>query len=91
MRRGTPILENYLRGQIYAYRIGNKLSQERMSESLKISTRSYADQEHGKMGFSALSLAYFLLLLKDHEVLELLKDLRVYLEGGEDDAAGASV
>lgn len=87
MRKEQQLLKSFLRKQIYAYRINNHHSQERMSENLGISTRSYVDQEHGKMGFSALSLMYFILLLDEQEIIKFLKDFKVFCEKNGDDAA----
>lgn len=87
MRKEKQNLQDFLRKHIYAYRTKNNLSQERMSENLKVSTRSYVDQEHGKMGFSALSLVYFIFLLEEHEIIAFFKGLKAYLEGRQEDAA----
>ena len=63
------------------------MTQEEMAEILHVAPRSYADQERGIYGFSALSFLYFLFLLSDSEILDLLRDLREVLKGGEEDAA----
>lgn len=74
-----------LRNCIYTYRVEHKLSQERMAEILHISPRSYSDQEHERYGFSALSLAYYLMQLDDEEILLFFKELRELLnENGEE-------
>ena len=46
-----------------------------MAELLQVAARSYADQEHGKYGFSLLSVLYFFSLLEREEVLAILDDL----------------
>ena len=47
-----------------------------MAEKLRISPRSYIDLERGKYGFSAATFAFFLLILSEEDVLELLRSLR---------------
>lgn len=37
---------------------------ESMAEELDISSRSYIEQEHGKYGFSSMTLIYFLHILQ---------------------------
>lgn len=70
----------YLRAQVRAYRKQHKISQENMSEMLHVSPRSYFDQEHGKYGFSALSLISFLILLSEDEVTEFIVQYRKIAE-----------
>lgn len=81
------LLMSYLRKEIHAYRDQEGFSQEMMAEKLHISPRSYFDQEHGKYGFSALSLIYFLLLLPEDEVIIFLKNFREVLQRSGEDAA----
>lgn len=86
MNETKNLLHTFLRERIHDYRINQKFSIETMAEALQISPRSYIDQEHGKYGFSALSMAYFMILLSDEEVLKFSKELRVLL-GRKEDAA----
>lgn len=81
------LLMNYLRKEIHAFRDQEGYSQEMMAEKLHIAPRSYFDQEHGKYGFSALSLIYFLLLLPEDEVIIFLKNFRELLQRSGEDAA----
>lgn len=81
------LLMSYLRKEIHTYRDQEGFSQEMMAEKLHISPRSYFDQEHGKYGFSALSLIYFLLLLPEDEVIIFLKNFRKVLQRSGEDAA----
>ena len=74
------LFQKFLRKNVRSFRSRNSLSQERMAELLHVSPRSYFDQEHGKYGFSALSLASYLLLLSDDEVLIFLRELRALVE-----------
>ena len=81
------LLMSYLRNQIHVFRDQEGYSQEKMAEKLHIAPRSYFDQEHGKYGFSALSLIYFLLLLSEDEVIIFLKNFRELLQMSGEDAA----
>lgn len=76
MSNRKHLFQEFLRKQIFRFRSKNSLSQERMSELLHVSPRSYFDQEHGKYGFSSLSLITFLLLLSEDEVLDFLQECR---------------
>ena len=80
------LMQDYLRIQIQDYRYQNHLTQESMAEALHVSPRSYLDQEHGKYGFSAMSLVFFVLLLSEEDMLEFFKDLRFILEGSDHNA-----
>ncbi len=80
------LLQDFLRNQILDYRHQNHLTQENMAEALHVSPRSYFDQEHGRYGFSAMSLVFFILLLSEEDLLEFFKNLRFILEGSEPDA-----
>ena len=81
------LLMNYLRKEIHAFRDQEGDSQEMMAEKLHIAPRSYFDQEHGKYGFSALSLIYFLLLLPEDEVIIFLKNFKELLQRSGENAA----
>ena len=80
------LLQDFLRNQILDYRHQNRLTQEGMAEALHVSPRSYFDQEHGRYGFSAMSLVFFILLLSEEDLLKFFKNLRFILEGSEPDA-----
>lgn len=58
------------------YRNKYQYSQERMSENLRISPRSYSDLELGKSTFSGPSLLFFFLIMDDNERLLALQELR---------------
>lgn len=55
-----------------------------MAELLHISPRAYIDQEHGVYGFSALSFAFFLMVISEDEVLILLNDFRALVRRMEE-------
>ena len=80
------LLQDFLRNQILDYRHQNHLTQEGMAEALHVSPRSYFDQEHGRYGFSAMSLVFCILLLSEEDLLKFFKNLRFILEGSEPDA-----
>ena len=80
MRRYQKLLQAFLRNAIVEFREQQDFSQEKMAELLRVSPRSYNDQEHGKYGFSAASLFFFLLSLPEEETLRLLHRLQERLE-----------
>ncbi|WP_394272271.1 helix-turn-helix transcriptional regulator [Butyricicoccus sp.] len=67
---------NHLATKLKRYRHSHKLSQETMSEYLRISPRSYVDIERGRYGMSAHTLVMFMLMMSDTEVLQLIDELR---------------
>ena len=52
------------------------LTQEEMSELLRITSRAYGDLERGKYCVSAVALLFLLLMLNDRELKELLDRFR---------------
>lgn len=52
------------------------MTQEEMAEEMRISCRAYGDLERGKYSFSAIALVFFLLMMEDREILELLEGFR---------------
>ena len=80
MRQYKPFLQDFLRKSIYNFRIQHQFTQEKMAELLGVSSRSYIEQEHGKYGFSALSLIFYLLVLPEKDVLLLLEKIREDLQ-----------
>ena len=84
MRQYKELLQKFLRNSIYAYRMKKEYSQERMAEILHVSTRSYIEQEHGRYGFSALSLIFYLMSLTEEEMMEFVRGFRKKLEKEEE-------
>ena len=80
------LLQDFLRHQIQDYRHQNHLPYSLVSDDSGDAPRSYFDQEHGRYGFSAMSLVFFILLLSEEDLLEFFKDLRFVLEGSEPNA-----
>lgn len=81
------VFQNFLRNQIHSYRNFHVYSQEHMAEALHISPRSYIDQEHGKFGFSAMTLIYYICLLTDEEILVFFRELKCLMERRNEDVA----
>ena len=83
MRRYKEVLQKYLRESICGYREKKGYSQEKMAEKLHESTRSYIEQEHGRYGFSAWTLLFYLLMLSEKEVEVFLQEFRKRVEKEE--------
>lgn len=64
-----------LRTAVQSYRKKYGFTQEEMAEALHVSARSYWSQEHGAHGFSGSSVIYFLILLSEDELTELIHAL----------------
>ena len=88
MHQYQSLLKEFLMVRVHSYRLTLQCSQERMAEKLRISPRSYIDLERGKYGFSAATFAFFLLILPEEDVLDLLKRLRKLIE--EEDSHDAA-
>ena len=58
---------------------------------LRISPRSYIDQEHGKYGFSAMTLVYYIFLLNDEEILTFIGELRYLMGRRKEDVAESHI
>ena len=74
------LLRAPLRDAMQDYRTVHELTQEDMAELLHVAPRSYVDQEHGKYGFSAATLVFFLTALPEDRVLPFLDKLRKQME-----------
>ena len=53
-----------------------RMTQEEMAERLRITSRAYGDLERGKYCFSTVVFLFFLLMLEDGEIQDLLDDFR---------------
>ena len=58
MEHKKKMFQEFIRVQIHDYRSGRAYTQEQMAELLHVAPRSYFDQEHGKYGFSAVTVIY---------------------------------
>lgn len=72
------ILKEYLAKKIKETRKQEKLTQEQMAEELNISTRSYANIEHGQSICKVQTLFHFLSFY--HEPEQLLKEITQLIE-----------
>ena len=72
MLRYKLILRVLLRVELREYRKELGMTQEEMAEELHISSRSYSDLEHGKYVVSTVTLLFFLALLPDTKMSELV-------------------
>lgn len=79
-QQNKQLLKDFLANQMKRFRKEHGLTQEMMSEQLRISPRSYINLEHRRYGCSALTLVCFLLQLNDEEVIQLLNDFHSLLE-----------
>ena len=87
MRRHQAFVKKYLAGWVRAVRKNMGLKQEKMSESLRMSVRSYTDIERGKSGFSATTLLFLLSLLPDEEIVRLVHEFRESIKNEEEHEA----
>ncbi len=76
MRQYKQLFDKFLRKYICNYRKKKNLSQEDMAEILCETPRSYIDQEHGKYGFSGLTVMFFMLELPEEEILLFISQFR---------------
>ena len=92
MNENKLVFQDFLRSQIHSYRSVHAFSQEHMAEALRIiSPRSYIDQEHGKYGFSAMTLVYYIFLLNDEEILTFIGELRYLMGRRKEDVAESHI
>lgn len=66
----------FLSRHVYAYRKRCGMSQEHMSELLMVSPRSYIEQERGRLGFSAVSMTFYIVAMTEEEAVSFVKELR---------------
>lgn len=83
------LLQVFLMERVGNYRKTTRITQEMMAEYLRISPRSYISLERGDNGFSATTLMFFMLVLKEEDVLRLRTDFRDLVEKEDDDHAVA--
>lgn len=76
MRKYTMLVRKHLAGWVRGTRAGEALTQEKMSERLRMSTRAYSNLEREKSGFSATTLMLYLSVLSKEEILRLVGEFR---------------
>ena len=74
------IAKKYLSTYSDMLRANRKLSQERMAEMLRISSRAYGDLERGKYCFSSTSLLFMMNMMENEEVGMLLEGFQEQVE-----------
>ena len=87
MRKYKGFVKRFLIGWLREMRSTLGLTQEKMSESLRMSVRSYTDIERGKSGFSATTLLFLLSLLPDEEIVRLVHEFRESIKNEEEHEA----
>ena len=85
MGHKKKMFQEFIRVQIHDYRSGRAYTQEQMAELLHVAPRSYFGQEHGKYGFSAVTVIFYFLMLSREEALSLLEELDELLNEGIED------
>ena len=72
MRTHNDVTRKYLCKFIKPARKRLKLTQEKMAEAMRMASRSLGAAERGEDGISATTLLFFLDLLPDTEILEIV-------------------
>lgn len=87
MKKRNTELNQYVSAWLENYRNKKAYSMEQMSERLLEDSRSYYDQEKGKIGFSGNTVCRMLAYLSDAEVLDFIEGLRkiVWMEEFQDE------
>lgn len=84
MRKYTILVRKHLAGWVRRTRTSEALTQEKMSERLRMSTRAYSDLEHEKSGLSAATLMIYLAVLPKEDVLRLVEEFQVEFRQAEE-------
>ncbi len=83
MRPYKMLVRKLLATYTSTLRKDRNLTQEKMAEQLRITSRAYGDLERGKYCFSAVALLFLLLMLKDDELKDLLEEFRSQVQALE--------
>lgn len=84
MRKYTILVRKHLAGWVRRTRTSEDLTQEKMSERLRMSTRAYSDLEHEKSGLSAATLMIYLAVLSKEDVLRLVEEFQAEFRQAEE-------
>ena len=76
MRKYTMLVRKYLARWVRGTREVKTLSQEEMSERLRMSARAYSDLEREKSGLSATTLMFYLAVLPEEDILRLIAEFQ---------------
>ena len=79
--------KEYLQSHVKMKRWEMGVTQEKMAEYLRIACRSYSDLESGRYCCSATSLLFFLLMLTENEVKDMIDEFREMVFQIENNAA----
>ena len=91
MNENKLVFQDFLRSRIHSYRSVHAVSQEHMEETRACYPSAYIDQEHGKYGFSAMTLVYYIFLLNDEEILTFIGELRYLMGRRKEDVAESHI
>lgn len=76
MRKYTMLVRKHLAGWVRRTRAIEELTQEKMSEQLRMSTRAYSNLDHEKSSPSATTLMFFLAVLPKEDILQMVEDFQ---------------
>lgn len=76
MKQYTAIARELLAECSAKVRKRENLTQDKMAEKLRITSRAYGDLERGKFCFSAVALLFLLLMLSDEEIKKVLEEFQ---------------
>lgn len=76
MKQYKMLVKEFLTEYTDALRKLRDLTQDKMAERLRITSRAYGDLERGKYCFSAITLLFLLLMLSEAELKDLLDRFR---------------
>lgn len=80
MNEYKEMTKHYLATYTDALRADRKLTQERMAEELRISSRAYGDLERGKYCFSSNALLFMMVMLERDEIASFLCGFQTQVE-----------
>ena len=83
MKIYNSLVKSFLSELVGKLRYDLNISQEKMSEYLRISARAYGDLERGRFCFSATSLLFLMVALDEKDVLKLIADFKMLIDKAE--------
>lgn len=85
MGQYKALAKEFLSDYAHTARKSRGLTQEEVAARLRISGRAYGDLERGKYCFSTTTLLFFLVMLEDIEIRDLLNDFIKIVNASEID------
>ena len=76
MKLYKTLTKEFLAEYTETLRKRRNLTQDKMAERLRITSRAYGDLERGKYCFSTIALLFLLLMLSDEELKNFLEEFR---------------